>query len=170
MGIKLFTDEDLSGKSIGPSHGPAMERLNALIEQSNAAVDGMADATIAVADAAGGATGAALTLQLQDLEGNPLARVAVVKIVVSDTEYAGVNDANSNVTFGTATAGSILASGNGYAVVKTSATGAFACTASNSADETAYFSVVNSDGGVDALAAGVCVRSCVPDDATWAAA
>lgn len=33
--IELLTDEDLSGTSIGPSHGPAQARLNALIAKVN---------------------------------------------------------------------------------------------------------------------------------------
>lgn len=127
------------------------------------------DAVIAVADAGGGATAAALTVDLQDLEGNALAKTGVAMIVASDTQYAGSKDANANVTFTTATLGSILASGSGWAIIKCDSSGQFACTASNSSDETVYFSVCSVDGGADALANGVVVRGCIPDDATWSA-
>jgi hypothetical protein len=127
------------------------------------------DAVITVADAAGGATDSALTVALQDLLGAASTKVSVVKIIAQDTQYAGMHDLNANVTFGTATAGSILASGSGWAVVKTSAVGAFACTATNAADETVYFTVCAAEGGHDALAAGTIIRGCVPDAATWAA-
>ena len=127
------------------------------------------DAVIAVADAPAAATDAACTVDLKDLAGAAHTAVGVVKIVASDSQYAGVADANANVTFGTATKGSILASGSGWAVVKTDANGQFACTATNATDETVYFSVTGVDGGVDALAAGVIVRGCVPDAAIWSA-
>lgn len=179
MTIKKFTDEDLSGKSIGPSHGVAMGRLNEVIDQTNAnavaiaasgaEIDNMVDAVITAEDVAGGGTDSAFTVQLNGLDGSPIAKAAVVKIIAADSEYGGGNDANANVTFATATAGSILASGSGWAVVKTDATGAFACTVADATDETVYFTAADSDGGVDAAASGVVVRGCVPVSATWAA-
>jgi hypothetical protein len=89
-------------------------------------------------------------------------------ILGQDTAGAGFADLNANVTFATATTGSILASGSGWALVKTDATGDFACTASNSSDETVHFTVVTAMD-VDALANGIFVRGCVNDSATWAA-
>jgi hypothetical protein len=129
----------------------------------------VADVTIVVPDTGGGGTDAALTAQLVDIDAVNLAKEGVFLIVCSDTQYAGSKDANANVTFGTATAGSILASGSGYAIVKADATGLFACTASNSADEGVYFSCTNTDGGVDAVANGLTIRGCIPDLATWSA-
>jgi hypothetical protein len=188
MSVKKFTSDELSGKSIAPSHGEAFARLNALIDLANdneiavaaneaaiaanetaVAAGNVVDAVITAADASGGETDSAFAVQLNGVDGDPIAKVAVVKIIASDSEYGGGNDPNSNVTFGTATAGSILASGNGWAVVKTDATGAFACTASNSSDETVYFTAADSDGGVDDVTAGAVVRGCVPESATWAA-
>jgi hypothetical protein len=127
------------------------------------------DAVIAVANATGGVTTAACTVDLKDLAGAAHAAVGVVRIVAANAQYAGDKNANANVTFGTATKGSILASGSGWAVVKTDANGQFACTATNAVDETVYFSVTGVNGGVDALAAGVLVRGCLPDAATWSA-
>lgn len=127
------------------------------------------DAVIAVANATGGGTTAALTLSLQDVNGVAAAKVCVAKIIATATQYAGAAAMDASPTFGSATVGSILGSGNGWAVVKTSATGAFACTVTNATDETLYFTACTSDGGVDALAAGAVIRGCVPDAATWSA-
>ena len=53
--------------------------------------------------------------------------------------------------------------------MKTDANGQFACTLTNAADETVYFSGTASDGGVDGVSNAVVVRGCVPDASTWAA-
>jgi hypothetical protein len=127
------------------------------------------DGVIAVANATGGSTTAALTLQLNDITGSAMSKVCVCKIVGCDAEYAGHGDQNANVTFSAATTGSILGSGSGWAIIKTDATGTFACTANNAVDETVWFSACDPDGGADALASGVSVRACIPDDATWSA-
>ena len=176
MTVTAFTSDELSGIGIGPEHGAPMARLNEIIAAVNANTtqvaentDSMVDAVIAVADASGGETAAALTADLKDLSGNALAKTGVFEIVASDTEYAGVRDANANVTFATATKGSILATGSGWAIVKADAIGQFSCTVSNSSDETVYFSCQNCSGGVDALANGVFIRGCLPDSAEWAA-
>lgn len=172
MSVQAITQQEASGVGLGPEHGPALDRINAAIALANKNEKGtlnIVDAVLTVADAPGGATDSALTCQLNDVDGVAIKKAAVVKIVAADTEYAGSNDTNATTTFGTATTGSILASGNGWAVVKTDATGAFACTATNSADETVYFSAATVDGGVDALASGVLVRGCLPESATWSA-
>lgn len=127
------------------------------------------DAAITVANATGGATDSACTVTLVDLDGTALASAKVVKIIASNAIYAGHSAQNAHVTFGTATAGSILGSGSGYATIKTDATGAFACTATNTSDETVYFSVCSPDGGADTVAGAAIVRGCIPDAATWSA-
>lgn len=153
--------------------GTVLAGNGAGVAPSYQAVAGLAvdvlDAVIAVADAPSGATTAALTLQINDLAGAPIAHAGIVKILAKTTQYGGEQTIQTNVTFGTATVGSILATGNGWAVVKTSAVGAFACTATDASDDTVWFSVCTADGGHDALAAGVLVRGCLPDAATWSA-
>jgi len=129
----------------------------------------LCNAVVAAADASGGSTDSALTVDLEDLNGNALAKEGIVKVTVTGTEYSGEEALISTATFATATKGSILASGNGWAVVKCDANGQFACTLANSADETDYVSASTPDGGVDALADAVVVVGCVPDDVTWAA-
>lgn len=127
------------------------------------------NAVITVADATGGATGSACTVQLNDLDGTALTAVRVVKIIASNALYAGHANQNAHVTFGTATVGSILGGGNGWAVIKTSAVGAFACTATNTSDETVYFSVCSPEGGADSVAGAALVMGVIPDAATWSA-
>jgi len=171
MTINSFTSDELSGTSSGPSHGVMKTRLNEVVTAVNANtghVDtNVVDVVIAVADAGAGGTTSALIAQANDLDGSAMAKACVFLILASDTLYAGSKDTNANVTFGTAAAGSILASGTGWAIVKTSATGAFACTATNAADEAVYFNAATADGGADALVSGVVVRGCIPDLATW---
>ena len=153
--------------------GTVMTGNGAGVKPSFQAVGGVSsafvDAVVAVANAGAGATVAACTVQLNDLLGAPIGFVGEVLILAQSTQYAGRYALQTHVTFDTATVGSILASGAGWAVIKTSAAGAFACNANNASDETVYFSVETTSGGHDALAAGIVVRGCVPDPATWSA-
>lgn len=101
-------------------------------------LDRQVSATIAVADSA--TNDAALTLQLNRLDGSTaIAAARQVMIMTSTTQYAPAGQPEASVTFGTATVGSIIASGQGWALVETDATGAFACTATNTDNETIYF-------------------------------
>jgi len=129
----------------------------------------LCNVVVAAADATGGSTDSALTVDLKTLNGAALAKEGIVKVTVTGTQYAGEESLIATATFNTATLGSILASGNGWAVVKCDANGQFACTLANSADETDYVAASTPDGGVDALADAVMVVGCVPDDVTWAA-
>jgi len=124
---------------------------------------------VACPDVGGGGTDAALTAALKTLSGTALAKTGVFKILATKDEYEGGHDLSATCTFATATKGSILSSGAGYAVVKADSNGEFACTLANTADETVYVSAASSDGGHDANANGVLVTECVPDDATWSA-
>lgn len=136
----------------------------------NLLADQLVTAVIAVADAAGGATTAALTLQLnQTDEATAISKTAQVLIVTQDTQYAPGQALNGGVTFGSATAGSIVASGTGWALVETNATGAFACTATNATDETVYFSARTADFGCSDPTDGVLVVASNSDAAVWSA-
>lgn len=105
-------------------------------------------ATIAVADSA--TNDAALTLQLNRMDGStPIAAARQVLILCTPTQYQPNGQPVSTVTFGTATVGSIVASGNGWALVETNAVGAFACTATDSANETVYFRCCSADAVSD---------------------
>lgn len=164
----VFAVTNFTGSAAGIDSDATTHAASAGISHSYIQ-DNIVDAVIAVANATGGATGAALTVDINDLAGVALAKTCVGKIIASDSEYGGMHDLNANVTFGTATLGSILAQAAGFCVFKTDAAGQFACTATNAADETVWFNVCTSDGGADAVANGVLVRGCDPDDATWSA-
>jgi hypothetical protein len=126
-------------------------------------------ATIAVADASGGATDAALTVSLQQVDNSTdLAAPRQVMIASGAAQYAPRQALNGNVTFGTATTGSIIDSGNGWALVLTDVSGDFACTATNASDEAVYF-WCESAHKVSAHQAGCVVAASNSDLATWSA-
>ena len=122
---------------------------------------------ITVGNATGGSTDAALTLQLNKLDGTPIDTARQVVIVGGALQYAPFAP-SSTLSFVTATAGSIVYPGAGYAVVKTDATGAFACTARNTADETLYFMAFTAFG-VGTLADSCIVLPGLQDAAAWSA-
>jgi len=123
--------------------------------------------TILVGNATGGATAATLTLALKNLAGTAITSARTVHIYSSSIPNVPFNLV-STITFATATKGSIVASGGGMAVVTTDANGEFACTCSNSADGTFYFSVVTAWTISDATKRCT-VHAGVEDTATWAA-
>jgi hypothetical protein len=86
-------------------------------------------------------------------------------IMTSDTQYLVVQEA---VVFSAATLGTIIATGFGWALIQTTATGAFACTASHGNDVTVYFSVETAQGVSDITKRCSVVGSNV-DTATWTA-
>ena len=131
--------------------------------------DQLVVATVAVADVTGGATDGALTLTLTRADGSTaIASARQVLIRALTTRYLA-STLDATVTFSAATTGSIVASGNGWAVVQTSAAGAFGCMVANSADETVYFSAATADGGVSDIAARCNVIGSNSDAATWSA-
>jgi hypothetical protein len=138
---------------------------------ANIAKFGSADAlvrsTIAVADAPGGLTTAALTLACTRPDGTAIATARQMYIVDSLTQYRG--NPSGSATYGTATVGSIVASGTGWALIQTSTTGAFACTVTNAADETLYFSTETALGGVSDPTKYAVVVGSNSDSATWSA-
>lgn len=126
-------------------------------------------ATLAIGNATGGATGATCALTLTRVNGAALTAAKQVTIFGTDVQYCPFPNpvAIGSVTFGSATTGSIVASGNGWALVETDATGAFACTCSNSDDETLYFQVTNASGSDATKACIVKYSNC--DSAQWSA-
>ena len=112
-------------------------------------------------------TPVALTLQLNKLDGTAIDAARQIIVVGSSLQYAPFAP-SSTLSFVTATVGSIVYAGSGYAVVKTNAAGAFACTARNTADETLYFMAVQAFG-VSVLADGCVVLPGLQDSAAWSA-
>ena len=62
-----------------------------------------------------------------------------------------------------------MASGGGWALVETSAAGAFACTATNTDDETLYLSVMSAEGGASSGSKQCAVIGSNSDSAAWSA-
>ena len=128
-------------------------------------LDRQVSATIAVADSA--TNDAALTLQLNRLDGSTaIAAARQVMINTSTTQYAPAGQPEASVTFGTATVGSIIASGQGWCLAETDATGAFACTATNTDNEAIYF-FVQAAARLSDVSKGCGVVASNTDLATW---
>lgn len=123
---------------------------------------------IAAAGGSGGATAGTLDVDVRRYNGDAVTAAVTLLIVASDSAYAGAYDSNANVTFNTASAGTLVASGNGWALVETDASGNFTCATANASDETVYFAGKTAVG-VDTLANGALVVRSVSDSATWAA-
>ncbi len=125
-------------------------------------------ATVAAVGGSGGATAGTLTVTLTRLDGSAVTSARQVYIATGATQYE-VGQGAASVTFGSATVGSIVASGNGWALVQTSAAGVFTCVPSNSEDETVYFVCWTPIAGVGTASAASIVVSSNSDDAVWAA-
>lgn len=116
-----------------------------------------------------GTNNAALTLQLYRLDGvTAISSARQVMIISGANQYEPFQALGSGVTFITATTGSLIATGTGWALVETSATGAFACTAVNSADNAQFFKVLKADAVSD-VAKGCTVVASNSDQAVWSA-
>jgi hypothetical protein len=136
--------------------------------ESAIGTDDSVKATIAVADATGGATTAALTLAVTQRDGiTAISSARQVYISCSTTQYRG--NQSGSATFGTATVGSIIASGTAWMLVRTNSVGAFACTVTDTVDETLYFSAMNHSGGVSDLTQACTILGSNSDPATWSA-
>lgn len=144
----------------------------ALAALSAAGLGAFVKATVACADAGGGVETALLTVQLKDLAGVNLTTARQFLLQIAGTQYvdsSGPGDAN--LTLGTVTAGAIIATPNagGLFLVQTDATGLFACTVTNTADTTRYFSAKTADGGVSVAGEACTVVGSNMDAATWSA-
>lgn len=126
-------------------------------------------ATINATGGAGGSQVGSLTLTLTDVDGNAIASAKQVLVIAGLGQYAGMaENMITTITYSAASAGSIIASGNGWCLAKTDATGVFTCALNDTADETAYFTVVTAQGV--SLIADIClVVGSITDSATWSA-
>lgn len=128
------------------------------------------DVDIVFADVGGGGTTGPGTVQVNDRAGAAISRAVILRLALSDTQYAGPGDAATTATMGSATTGSILAgSGSNSLVILTSASGAFAATITDSADEVVWISCRSTDGGVASAGQGCLVRDCIEDSIEFTA-
>jgi hypothetical protein len=130
-------------------------------------------ADIAVTGGSGGSATGTLTVDLYTLAGaTTYTQVRQIMIIAKATQFEPLALLNTTTTFGTATKGSIIASGNGWCLAQTDANGEFDCTPSNSADETIFFEVITAQAFATYAAAGaygVTVVGSNSDTATWSA-
>lgn len=130
-------------------------------------------ATVAVADAAGGATDALLSVTLKRRDNSTaVASARQVLLTSGPTQYAPMGGpTNASLTLGTVTAGSIVATITTGAqwLVETDATGVFACTATDTEDGTLYFAAATASGGVSDLTKRAIVLASNSDAAAWSA-
>lgn len=147
-------------------------RLGAILNELIGIYRRAVKATVTCPDVSGGSTDAALTVAVTDLAGRAVDEAKTLFVLVKDDQHDPVPGLSSTVTFSAATVGSIVSSGAGWALVKTNASGSFACTCANSADETVYLEAA--PVGMGAAAALDDDEACVlvlsnSDDATWSA-
>ncbi len=117
-----------------------------------------------------GATAGTISVQVNDLAGNPITRAVNIRLDISDTNMAGLLDAAGTCQFGAASTGTlIVGSGAAAAIVTTDATGLYEGALSNAADETNYFSASSTPGGAAAVANSCVVTQCAVANATWSA-
>lgn len=126
-------------------------------------------AVVTVANSAPGVDTVALTMQLyQDAACTvPIASSRFVKVRGSSNQYS--ETPNAHAAYSAATVGTIAGSGGGELAAVTNATGAFACTVTNTTDETLYFFGMTQPGGVDDLTKACVVIGSNNDAAIWSA-
>lgn len=126
------------------------------------------DVVLAAASPGAGVDTTTITADLKELSGAPSARVGMFRIIASVVQFGGMAALQGHVTWSLATKGSIMATGGGWAVVQTDASGQFACTITNASHETVWFAAASIDGGCSVTTMGVVVRGCSPISVAWA--
>ena len=115
--------------------------------------------TISGTGGSGGATAGTLAVAVKRGDNvTPIASARQLLLYVTAVRYIP-GQFVSTVTFSAATKGSIVDSGNGYALIETDTSGDFACTISDSADETVYVACLGPLGVADQSKAAALVAS-----------
>lgn len=141
------------------------DMLNSLVDHLNRSIR----VTCTVADVTGGETDGTLNVVATDINGSQLKAGVQFIVVAQADKYDPVLAPSSTVSFSTATAGSIVDQGAGWALVETDDLGAFACTIVNSADETVQISALPPIGGAEDTTKAVFGVVSNSDAATWSA-
>jgi len=159
----------IKGDTIAEHTNASGVTIDALLIKDGAIVTNQnAIAVIAVANATGGATTAALTVDLTRDDATVVNAAVQILITARLTQYAP-NSALGSVTFGTATKGSIITSSSGWCLAQTDTGGEFDCTATNAVDEALYFNVSPPFTGQSDTTKRVMGVSSNSDVATWSA-
>ncbi len=124
--------------------------------------------TVVAAGAAASNNGT-LDVDVFDVDGVAVTAVKEIMIIATTAQYTGTWDLVSTVTFNTPNPGAIVASGAGWCLARTDATGNFACVLVDTADETVYVSAVSPTAGIASIGEGCVVVESNSDDATWTA-
>ena len=137
--------------------------------QAQSQSDAMVTAVVAVTGGTGGSADGTITVDLSRAdESTVLGRPVQVMVRVGAAQYAPNQTPVSTVTFSAATKGSIVDSGNGWALVETDADGEFDATISDSADETVYTWIESANKMSDPTD-GCVVLGSNSDAGTWSA-
>jgi len=116
----------------------------------------------------GGSTDGTLDINILKADGAAVSSAKRIYIIATDATGGGEQDLDATITFSAATLGSIVATGAGYCEALSDATGNFACTIANSADDATFVSVMSSHG-VALAGQGCLIAECVEKTATWTA-
>lgn len=146
----------------------AVGKLDAAIKNYQ---DQFVVATVTVPDTGGGGTAALATVSLKRAEDNATdpATICTFLLVGKDAQYEPMGSVTlGSCTFGTATTGSIVASGTGWCLCQSDAAGDFACTITDTVDETLYF-VAQTAEGMDNTGHRCVVVASNSDSAAWSA-
>jgi hypothetical protein len=152
-----------------PSTDPSLQaKLDNLLDQIKDTYKGTIDVVVSVDDATGGATATSLSAKVYDQYGHRVRKVCEFVITAGTAEFLG---GNANITLDTFVNGTVVkaAAAAGWWLVRTDADGALDCNANNAVDEQVWFAATGPPAGVSDIDYGVCVRGCVPNDATWSA-
>lgn len=121
----------------------------------------------------GGATAGTLTADLTLMDGTTaFAQSRIFLILASLNSGVPYLSTSTTVTFGVATKGANLASGNGWCEARTDTSGQFAVPTNNTADETVFFMVVpwtNGGTATGSLTYGLDIAGSTAASATWSA-
>lgn len=168
--LRSLNAQDGAPSPFGPNViGKPGQRIGDLLNSMISMLNRSPVVTVSADDVSGGGTDASLGVDAKDINGNGLKSAVQLLIVAQPDQYDPEFAPSSTVTFSAPTAGSIIDQGAGWALIETDATGEFACTMANSADETLYVSASAPIGGAaDTSKAAFNVVS-NSDSVTWAA-
>lgn len=139
------------------------------VQADNILSNNLVKATCTGADSAAGVNTLLMSVQLNRMDGSTAITAArQVQLWAGATQGAADGPVpNASLSLGTVTAGSVISGSQGVWLIETSAAGLFACTATNTDDETVYWSVCTPPAGVSDLTKAALVVGTNSDGSTW---